>query len=338
MNRTNLTRFIIVLAVLAWSFAEMYPPLGRDVGEVFQEKAVNLRKDAAFTNIVSRYNELQKQNPRGGYRNLVVAVGTNDVTHYFPQSQYHPPDDATDQSRWVLNELQKEAAGRIKLGLDLIGGSEFVIELQTNSTAGNTNMTEEASQQQALSQAIDVISRRINKFGVAEPVIQPESGNRILIQLPGLSDAERDEARRTISTVAYLEFKLVLSNSDESVLQNEFQPGYEFLKYPHKANDGRDVPGYLVSRAAVMTGDSIVAAFLERNSVGQANIGFKMNSSGADKFAEITRENVGRQLAIVLDGVLKSAPVIRGEIPGGSGVIEGNFTDEEAIKLANVLQ
>ena len=337
MNRNNLSRFIIVLVVIGWAFVEMWPPFGRDIGQYFQEQARG-HKDAAYTNIVERLTELQKKDSRAGFRNLTNAVGTNDITRYFPQPEYTAPAETPDPSRWVLNRLQRGAAGKILLGLDLQGGSSFLVEMSTNLTSSNTNITQETLQREALAQAVDVMTRRLNKFGVSEPVIQPEGNNRILIQLPGLTDVERLEARNTISNIAFLEFKLVLTNSDEAVLTQQFVPGYDLLKSPHKLSDGQVVPGYLVRRKADLTGDAISGAYVIRDMLGRAEIEFHLNPAGAAAFADLTRENVGHLLAIVLDGKLESAPVIRTEIAGGVGTISGDFTDEKAQSLANVLQ
>src|ERR1035438_1745685 len=181
-------------------------------------------------------------------------------------------------------------------------------------------------------------SKRVDRFGVAEPVIQPAGNDRILIQLPGLSDADKDNARAQIQKAAYLEFRLVQPESDSLVLQGAGEPGYELLRHPHKSSDGRDVSGYLVKKRPELTGKYVKTAFAARDQFGGPEINFTLTSEGAAIFAQVTRENVRRQLAIVLDGELQSAPVINGPIEGGSGQITGKFTAQEAQALANVLQ
>jgi SecD/SecF fusion protein len=340
MNRNNYWRLAIVILVVVWSFVEMYPPVGGDLGEHFKEKAVDKYKDAAYTNILEQYQKLQKvqpeQAPRRAFADLLTAIGTNDITRYFPQSEYAVTNNEDNPSREVLNRLQKEIAGKIRLGLDLQGGTSFLVEMDTNRFAADkTNGA--YFQQQALSQAVDVIERRVNKFGVAEPMIQPAGNNRILIQLPGLSDADKLRARQTISNVAFLEFKLVLEDSDKLVLQDLTYPGYEFMRSPHTVGS-QNVPGYLVKKNAELTGDSVASAYVGRDSVGRPQINFTLTSEGASIFGEVTRNNIGRELAIVLDGKLESAPVIKTAIEGGSGEISGHYSDEDAQRLANVLQ
>ena len=144
--KNNLRKLLLVLTVIGWSFYEMYPPVGRNVAKEFEEKAV--RKDEIFIGIVARLNQLQQERPERVFANLVEAVGTNDITRYFPEYEVK---EERNPSRAVLNRLQQDAAGKIKLGLDLQGGTSFLVGLDTNYLAGDTNTTvsQETRQQQA---------------------------------------------------------------------------------------------------------------------------------------------------------------------------------------------
>src|SRR5258708_3199963 len=137
MNRNNLWKFIIVVLVVVWSFAEMYPPVGRDLVQEFKDKAIGSRKDATYTNILERLEKLQKNNPQRAFGNLAEAVSTNDITVYFPQ--FPEVKSEADPSRAVLNRLQRDAAGKIHLGLDLQGGTSFLVGMDSNWLAANTN-------------------------------------------------------------------------------------------------------------------------------------------------------------------------------------------------------
>jgi len=349
MNRNNFWRFVIVVLVVAWSIYEIYPPTGRELTVVFQERAV--KRDAAYTNIVERLQPLQQKTPERAFGNLLDAVGTNDITRYFP---FFEIKQEANPTRAVLNRLQREAAGRIKLGLDLQGGSSFLVGVdlakatseanaagtETNQVSTNAlpqDVTEK--NERILSQAVEVLRRRVDKFGVAEPLIQPAGDDRILIQLPGLSEAERENAKKQIEKAAYLEFRLVHPESDSLVIQGITEPGYEFLRYPHQVSSGQDVPGYLVKKKPELTGKYIRHAMVSRNPINNSlEIDFTLNAQGAEIFARVTEENVNRQLAIILDGELRSAPNINGPIPGGRGQITGGFTAVEAQELANVLE
>src|SRR5208283_1480205 len=193
MNRNNFWRFILVVLVILWSLYELYPPEGRDLLVFFREKAVN--RDPAFTAILTNAVALQKTMPEKPYDNLVEAIGTNDITRYFPafgaKEQLHP-------TPFILNRLQREAAGRIRLGLDLQGGTSFLVSMDTNRLA------QASDADTALSHAVEVLRRRVDRFGVAEPLIQPEGKNRILVQLPGLSAADQETAKVSIQKAAYL--------------------------------------------------------------------------------------------------------------------------------------
>src|SRR5437660_978267 len=329
MNRNNLWRLVLVVSVIVWSLFELYPPRGRDLVQVFREKAVN-RGDTNFTAIVQKAVMLEKAAPDKPYENLKEAIGTNDITKFFPfyeaKTEAHP-------TSFILNRLQREAAGRIRLGLDLQGGTSFLMEMDTSQL---TNATDASA---ALSQAVEVLRKRVDRFGVAEPLIQPEGKDSILVQLPGLSAAEQEEAIKTLQKAAFLEFRMVHPQSDDLIKAGQIEPGYEILRRKEHMRDGRDrMEEVLVKKHAEMTGSSIKSAMVVRGNLGEPQIDFTLNDEGTAKFGEITRENVGRRLAIVLDGALYSAPVIQSPIETGRGQITGQFDQKEAFELANVLE
>ncbi len=164
-----------------------------------------------------------------------------------------------------------------------------------------------------------MLRKRVDKFGVAEPIIQPAGNNRILVQLPGLSEEARESAMRTIQRAAFLEFRMVHEDSDKMLEEGIIPPGYELLKHKERRRDGTEhIESVIVKKKPErgLTGSAVKSAMVIRGNLGEPEIDFTLNSEGAALFADITRENVGRRLAIVLDGELYSAPVIRGEIPG----------------------
>ena len=328
MNRNNLGRFIIVVLVLVWSFYEFYPPTGRDLIQHFRERAV--AHDATFNAIFQQALALQKTAPERQYDDLVAAIGTNDITRYFPffeaKNEAHP-------NTYILNRLQREAAGKIRLGLDLQGGTSFLVSMDTS------NLTNSAETSTALSQAVEVLRKRVDKFGVAEPVIQPQGSDRILVQLPGLSAADQEAAETAIKKPAKLEFKLVHEDSRNLIEQGiSTLPGYSLMVHVKVQPDGKRVAEkYLVKNRAEMSG-GIKAAMVTRDTMGRPEINFTLDSVSTELFGRITRENVGRQLAVILDGELQTAPVIRSAIEAGSGVIEGDYSQQEAFALQAVLE
>ena len=331
MNQRNIWKLLLILFVVAWSLVELYPPESTSLVKEFIDQASN--RDTNFNAIAQRLDGLQKQNPQREYGNLLEAIGTNDIVRYFRLVKVSEDENPT---KAILNQLQRDAAGKVKLGLDLKGGTSFTVQADTNRLGAATD------RERVLNQAVEVLRKRVDRLGVAEPVIQPIGQNKISISLPGLSEAENDSARRSIQRAAFLEFRMVHPESDAYIKQGIPEPGYEMMTIKKK-REGKatEVQRYLVERRAKMglTGKYVKSAMVVRDPMsGQPEIDFTMDSKGAELFAQITKENIGKQLAIVLDGELYSAPVIQGEIPGGRGRITGTFTPEEAIELANVLE
>lgn len=183
----------------------------------------------------------------------------------------------------------------------------------------------------AIDQALETIRNRVDEFGVSEPTIQRTGTNGVLVQLPGVQDPER--AKRLIGRTAQLEFRIVV--------EDPTTPGGEVLR----GQETDPVSGivsertYTVEPGVVMTGEAVSDARHRPGNFGEPPyVSFTLNSRGASLFERITAENTGRRLAIVLDGRVQSAPVIRTRIGGGRGIIEGNFTLDEARDLAIVLR
>src|SRR5882672_1734799 len=169
MKENNFGWFIVVVCIVLWALYEVYPPTSRDLVQEFSNRAQN--QDTAFKDIVTKAVELQKTGTNSAFASLQTAIGTNDILKYFPE---FPATNQLSPQTYILNRLQREASGKIKLGLDLQGGSALLVEMDTNILfATDTNAAQHAVevQEQALSQAVEVLRRRIDKFGVAEPVI-----------------------------------------------------------------------------------------------------------------------------------------------------------------------
>src|ERR1700722_2396685 len=181
MKQNNLGWFIFVLCVVFWALYEIYPPTSRDLVQEFSRRAVN--RDAAFTNILSNVSAIQQSGTNANeFALLETATGTNDLEKYFP----FYPGAASDvrPNLYILNRLQRDAAGKIKLGIDLQGGTSFLVAMDTNvlvSTDTNGIQSQAAVTSAALNQAISVLRKRIDQFGVAEPQIQAAGENQILI-------------------------------------------------------------------------------------------------------------------------------------------------------------
>ena len=211
---------------------------------------------------------------------------------------------------------------KISLGLDLKGGMHLVYKIDTQDLSDK--------EKGGISErAVEIIRNRIDELGVKEPVIQPQGNERILVQLPGVVD--RDRALEIIGKTALLEFKLVEDNEDVIKRNKEtLEPEYEWKTHEDKK--------LLLRKEAALTGKALEDAQIGFDSLGFNYVMIRLNSQGKDEFATLTRENVGKRLAIVLDDKVKSAPAIREEISRGEAQITGDFSPDEAKDLSLVLR
>jgi protein-export membrane protein SecD len=214
-------------------------------------------------------------------------------------------------------------------GLDLAvtGGENGVITIEPTPAGLQARM------ENAVSRSIEVIRRRIDPNGTTEATIQAQGQERVLIQVPGLEPAE---VKTRVGTTAKLTFQLV----DQSMPPEEAQASGvppESALLPDTEHPGRFV---LVHKEVIVSGDDLVNAYVgyDNRGIGERAVDFEFNSRGAAAFARVTRENIGKPFAIVLDNKVISAPVIRSEIPGGRGQITGNFSVEEVNRLALLLR
>ena len=225
----------------------------------------------------------------------------------------------------------------ITLGLDLRGGTEFLLEVQGDPNA------------QALDQAVSVIRKRLDNLGTHEISIQPEGKSRLKIQIPGLQGAEVKQTENLLKQVAKLEFQLVPTNEQEILqaskmngdkLPYQYALEYEILPLVEKNAKGEDVRSEIVvERKVQMSGKHVVHAFRSIEQMGDSVVNLQFDSEGKQQFADVTSNNVGRQLAIVLDHEVRSAPVLKTAITDGSAVISGgNMSAVECEELASVLQ
>lgn len=192
----------------------------------------------------------------------------------------------------------------------------------------------------AIEQALETIRNRIDQFGVSEPDISLEGRNRIIVQLPGVSDTQR--AKDIIGKTALLEFKLLDETHDpEKALSEGVPPGTEILYEIKEDSQTRRITKqpYLVKKGALLTGASLSGASVQIDSqYNEPYVSIDFDNKGAKAFERITEENVKKRLAIVLDNKVYSAPVIQEKISGGHARITGSFTTEEARDLAIVLR
>jgi SecD/SecF fusion protein len=226
---------------------------------------------------------------------------------------------------------------KIALGLDIKGGTSFLIKLQQLDK-------DKPITPGLLDQAVEVIRKRVDYFGAGEPIISPVGQDRILVQIPGLDTAKIQEAREQLSKVAKLEFRLVYPDNGERLGAIDkgtdvVPPEYKIENYKHVAeeNEKATTERLLVKKKADLGGDRVSESHAFYGNEGWT-VQLKFDGDGAKKFGQITEQYKGHRFAIVLDGIIQSAPVIRDAIYGGDAVITGHFSEKEARGLASVLE
>jgi SecD/SecF fusion protein len=224
---------------------------------------------------------------------------------------------------------------KIRLGLDIKGGTSFLIRL----VGGDKEITP-----QMLEQAVEVIRKRVDYFGGGEPIISPVGKDRILVQIPGLSTEKIEEARQQLSRVAKLEFRIVYPDNGQRLQAIDagtevIPPEYKIEIYKPHPDEGKkpQEERLLVKKKADLGGEHVTEAHAGYGNEGW-EVSLNFDSEGANLFGKITEAHVNHRFAVVLDGLIQSAPNIREPIYGGSARISGKFGEQEARSLASVLE
>lgn len=258
---------------------------------------------------------------------------------------------AGNQVRVTLRDPAKEPEAFAKLktlahpiGASLLGrGQAGSYDLNVAQSANGTITIEPTEPgmreriENSVTRSIEVIRKRIDPTGTTEATIQAQGGangkDRVLIQVPGLAP---EEVKARVGTTAKLTFQLVDQSMSAEEAQLHGAPPDTVL-LPDEEHPGHSV---LVHKEVIVSGDDLVDAYpgYDSRAGGELAVDFVFNSKGAAAFARVTRENIGRPFAIILDNKVISAPVIRSEIPGGRGQITGNFTQEQVNRLALLLR
>lgn len=254
-----------------------------------------------------------------------------DISVFFPQYNVSDIKNLNKKNQALLQFLLKKSQCVFKEGLDLRGGVVFCLEINENAFVGKTDW----EKQQLVQKGVDVISNRVDGLGVAEPIVRSRGERYIEVQLPGLSLEANPHIMQALKKPAKLEFRLV----NDGIGPNDAVPlGYErlFLTQEDQTGQEQQIP-IVVKRLPEMTGKSVREAHCVLDSYGKPEVTLRMTSEGKRLFATVTKNNLNKRLAIVLDGKVCSAPVIRSEITEGQANISGRFTQREAMELANTL-
>jgi preprotein translocase subunit SecD len=251
--------------------------------------------------------ELRKANI--GYTNLAVDGDTLKVT-LRDASQ-------ADAARDLIRKADPQSIRTSGEGTTLVASySEEAVRLWTT---------------QAVDQSIEIVRRRVDETGTKEPAIQRQGTDRILLQLPGIENP--DHVKRLLGQTAKLTFQMVDTAANPAEVMAGKVPAAS-MRLPMAENPGQFMA---IQRRVLVGGDTLTDSQATLQN-GQAVVSFRFNAEGSRKFAQATKENVGKPFAIVLDNKIISAPVIREPITGGAGIISGNFTVQSANDLALLLR
>ncbi len=291
---------------------------------------------------------------RGG-AHLLAEVKVEDVYDARMEAMWPEIRDALRDERSTVGTIRRQdaAPGEIRVRISQPEGMPRALEVvrglarqvQTLTGVGATDIEARAngdtiivqlseaeklaSDDRTVRQALEIVRRRIDEVGTREPTIQRQGSDRILIQVPGIGSA--GELKDIIGTTAQLTFNPVINRGTDP----DAVAGIGQEVVPSIDENGIF---YIIESAPVVTGEELVDAQPSFDQNGRPAVSFRFNTSGARKFGDYTRDNIGAPFAIVLDDEVISAPVIQSHIPGGSGIITGNFTVEESTNLAILLR
>ena len=340
---------LIVIAVFAWS---TYPLQERDFYETFVS-VLKKADDPAAKKLVDDAKALQAKSPDVFASNALLSAANSQGVLLSDLAKLPAAEDNRDS----ISNLRKLTSASIRRGIDLAGGVEFMMELVPDQDfldrikSMDTKSKEEAAQRmdeefnRYRDLAIEVLRKRLESNHIYESEIAPAGGRFISLKAPITSKDEKSQLKDLLSMSAKLHFRLVHENNAALVEQMLRNPagftapiGYELMTIEEfRKGKAANVQRYFVKKRWEMDGKGIVDARAVRDEYNRRKIVFRFDSAGTRNFANVTQRYKGRQLAVVLDGKLYTAPTIQTEILAGSGEITGQFSDEEVNNIANAL-
>ena len=359
-NRPLILRTLITVVVVAVFASAIHPLFERDYYETFvgllakpsdaaEAKALRAGADA----LVVDARKLQQEDPNLFQSQALLKAADAkgmDLTKMVKGSNLQ-------DNRDVMSVIRKHASSSIRLGLDLNGGVEFILQLVPDEEFLKAFQGDDGKQKNAETRmqrefdryrdiAIETLRKRLEGQKIFEAEIAPSGSRYVALRAPVVAKDEKVKLMNLIKMSAKLNFRLVHADNQALVAgltpanEKSFTPpfGYELMKTSEfRAGKTPLVSYFVVEKRPAMTGKDIVSAYPNKDQFGQRSIQLAFNSRGATQFAEVTRANVGRLMAIVLDGNLYCAPRINDAITGGQASITGRFSDEEVKSIADAL-
>ncbi len=352
-KRPLLFRSLIAVVVIAVFASSIYPLAQRDFYETFTSLLKD-RRDPVAAELIQDARKMQDANPElYPSQALLQSADSRGV-----DLKSHVRGDDLEDNRDVMSLVRKEASSSIRLGLDLNGGVEFVLKLvpdqefldklKSSDGAGDREEVEQrmkAEFDRYRDIAIEILRERLEKQKIYEAEIAPSGSDYVSLKAPIVAKDEKLKLLNLISMSAKLRFRLVHPDNGNLVSSYLADPkgfvtplGYELLtSVDYRPGQQPVKRHYFVENRWVMDGKGVKNAFPNRDQFGQRKIALTFNPEGAKQFARVTKEYVGRELAIVLDGRLYCAPRINEAITGGSAEISGSFSDEECKNISDAL-
>lgn len=347
-------KMIATLLLGAWAWTELTPVTNQPLPQ-FLENKCDSSKLEDLQHLLETSHNLQTEDKGmsfvGSLQQTLLTEKT-DLSQFFPQFDVSDVKNLQKRNDILLQHIVQLSQGRLKLGLDLQGGMAFTLKI--DEQALDTDNEDLAKTR--LEKAVEIMHSRVNGLGVSEPIIRISGKDSIEIQLPGITTSENPDALSALQKPAKLTFhKVHRTLTPDNNPSGKTPPGYILLE----EDDTNPKTGEILTKSIYakripdLLGDSVDNAYASIAEDGGFQINLSFNSIGAERFKALTgsiaEENAkssslpenhpGRygRLAIVLDGKLYSAPRVTEAIAGGHARISGNFTQREAIELANVL-
>lgn len=349
----SLRTLITVVVVLVFTLA-IHPLFQRDYYETFLGMLKD-KQDSEAHQVVKEAKALQDANPQLYQSQALLQAADSKGLDLTKKVNGNDLQDNRD----VMSLIRKNASSSIRLGLDLNGGVEFILQLVPDQEflamfkEDDTNAASREEMQARMASefdryrdiAIEILRKRLEGQKIFEAEIAPSGSSYVALRAPVVAKDEKLKLLNLIKMSARLNFRLVHENNAELVKQyladktNFVVPvGYELLTTSEfRPGQEPKVEYYFVNKIPEMTGKGISNAMATKDEFGQRKIQLRFSQAGAEDFARVTSRNIGRQLAIVLDGNLYCAPVVNQAITGGSAEISGRFSDEEAKSIADAL-
>ena len=355
MNKRPLSlRTLITVVVLLVFTLAIHPLFQRDYYETFLGMLKD-KQDSEAHQVVKEAKALQDANPQLYQSQALLQAADSKGLDLTKKVNGNDLQDNRD----VMSLIRKNASSSIRLGLDLNGGVEFILQLVPDQEflamfkEDDTNAASREEMQARMASefdryrdiAIEILRKRLEGQKIFEAEIAPSGSSYVALRAPVVAKDEKLKLLNLIKMSARLNFRLVHENNAELVKQyladktNFVVPvGYELLTTSEfRPGQEPKVEYYFVNKIPEMTGKGISNAMATKDEFGQRKIQLRFSQAGAEDFARVTSRNIGRQLAIVLDGNLYCAPVVNQAITGGSAEISGRFSDEEAKSIADAL-